>query len=145
MAEVHIVDIDSVQWDIKDLPLTQRVAALEEAMTVKDLPDVEINMQPGYTVAEKQVYEHYKVGKIHFMIMRFDNLAGTNIGTSITANIAEIDLHPKKVTTFLLNDYRGPAILRCNLYPNGIISVSESVGVTSGANNCYGELIFAEE
>lgn len=30
MAEVHIVDIDGEQWDMKDLPLTQRVANLEE-------------------------------------------------------------------------------------------------------------------
>lgn len=30
MAEVHIIDIDGEQWDIKDLPLTQRVITLEE-------------------------------------------------------------------------------------------------------------------
>lgn len=30
MAEVHIVDIDGEQWNIKDQPLTQRVATLEE-------------------------------------------------------------------------------------------------------------------
>ena len=29
MAEVHIVDIQGEQWDIKDLPLTERVAVLE--------------------------------------------------------------------------------------------------------------------
>lgn len=29
MAEVHIVDIDGEQWDIKDLPLTTRVENLE--------------------------------------------------------------------------------------------------------------------
>lgn len=28
MAEVHIVDIDGEQWDMKDQPLTERVAAL---------------------------------------------------------------------------------------------------------------------
>lgn len=33
MAEVHIVDIDGEQWDMKDLPLTQRVAAFEEKTT----------------------------------------------------------------------------------------------------------------
>lgn len=33
MAEVHIVDIDGEQWDIKDQPLTTRVAALEEKAT----------------------------------------------------------------------------------------------------------------
>ena len=36
MAEVHIVDIDGEQWDIKDLPLTQRVAILEEKATLKE-------------------------------------------------------------------------------------------------------------
>lgn len=33
MAEVHIVDIDGEQWDIKDLPLTSRVAILEEKIS----------------------------------------------------------------------------------------------------------------
>lgn len=144
MPEVHIVDIDGEQWDMKDLPLTQRVAALEEAITVKDLPDVEINMQSGYTATEKRAFEHYKVGKIHFINIQFDNLAGNYIGTSLTANIAKIDLYPKKGTSFILNDYKSPAVLRCQLRPNGIIAVSESVGVTSGNNSCYGELIFAE-
>lgn len=35
MAEVHIVDIDGEQWDIKDSPLTSRVAALETKTTVE--------------------------------------------------------------------------------------------------------------
>lgn len=34
MAEVHIVDIDGEQWDIKDLPLTTRVANLETKTSV---------------------------------------------------------------------------------------------------------------
>lgn len=33
MAEVHIVDIDGEQWDIKDLPLTTRVATLENKIS----------------------------------------------------------------------------------------------------------------
>lgn len=33
MAEVHIVDIDGEQWDIKDLPLTSRVAILEDKIS----------------------------------------------------------------------------------------------------------------
>ena len=35
MAEVHIVDIDGEQWDIKDRPLTQRVANLETNIDTK--------------------------------------------------------------------------------------------------------------
>ena len=30
MADVKIIDIDNVQWNIKDLPLTQRVSALAQ-------------------------------------------------------------------------------------------------------------------
>lgn len=32
MADVKIIDIDNVQWNIKDLPLTQRVSALAQEM-----------------------------------------------------------------------------------------------------------------
>lgn len=32
MADVKIIDIDNEQWNIKDLPLTQRVSALAQEM-----------------------------------------------------------------------------------------------------------------
>lgn len=50
MAEVHIVDIAGEQWDIKDLPLTQRVAILEtltnklqEETELTELDDIVLN------------------------------------------------------------------------------------------------------
>lgn len=33
MQDVKIIDIDNVQWNIKDLPLTQRVSALAQEMS----------------------------------------------------------------------------------------------------------------
>ena len=33
MADVKIIDIDNEQWNIKDLPLTQRVSALAQEMS----------------------------------------------------------------------------------------------------------------
>ena len=35
MAEVHIVDIDGEQWDIKDLPLTTKVNLLGDTTKIK--------------------------------------------------------------------------------------------------------------
>lgn len=145
MADVKTVDIDGSQWSMKDQEARNRIAALEEAVSVKDLPNVVIKMKSGYTATTKDIYAHYSVGKIHFMTIRIDNLAGANIGTSITANIASINLYPKKETSFILNDYMDKAILRCCLFTDGTIAVGESVGVTPGSNSCYGELIFAEE
>lgn len=144
MADVKIVDIDNVQWNMKDQEARNRIANLEEAVSVKDLQNVAIKMNSGYTATIKDIYAHYSVGKIHFMTVRFDNLAGTNIGTGATANIASINLYPKKETSFILNDFMNRAILRCCLFVDGTIAVGESIGVTSGSNSCYGELIFAE-
>ena len=145
MQDVKIVDIDNVQWNIKDQEARNRIAKLEEAVSVKDLKDVEMKMKPDYTASIKMAYNHYSVGKIHFMTIRFDSLAGINIGTGATANVASINLYPKKETSFILYDYMNKAILRCYLYTDGTIAVGESLGVTSGNNSCYGELIFAEE
>ena len=145
MADVKIIDIDNEQWNIKDQEARNRIAKLEETVSVKDLQDVEIKMKPGHTASIKMAYNHYSVGKIHFMTIRFDSLTGINIGTSATANVASINLYPKKETTFILYDYINKAILRCYLYTDGTIAVGESLGVTSGNNSCYGELIFAEE
>lgn len=145
MADVKIVDIDNEQWNMKDQEARNKIAILEEAVSVKDLQDAVINMKSGYTSSIKMAYNHYSVGKIHFMTLRFDNLAGINIGTSATANIATINLYPKKETTFILYDYMNKAVLRCFLYTDSTIAVGESLGVISGNNSCYGELIFAEE
>lgn len=46
MAEVHIVDIDGEQWDIKDLPLTERVAALETKLNGYKTIRHDISQQP---------------------------------------------------------------------------------------------------
>ena len=145
MADVKIVDIDNVQWNMKDQLARDKIATLEEAVSVKDLQKVEIKMKSGYTTSTRDAYNHYSVGKIHFMTIRIDNLSGANIGTSVTANIASINLYPKKETTFILYDYMNKAILRCYLYTDGTIAVGESLGVVQGNNSCYGELIFAEE
>lgn len=144
MAEVHIIDIDGEQWDIKDLPLTERITVLEELSSTKDLPDVLLNIAPGYTTAVRSISNHYCFGKIHFMSIRISNLAGNNIGTTSTAFIGSINIYPKKDTTFILYDYINNAILRGYLRPSGEIAIGESKGVVPGNNIILGELIFAE-
>lgn len=144
MADVKIIDIDNEQWNMKDQEARNKIANLEKLFITEDLPDVKIDLITGYTASDIKGYAHYKIGKIHFITIRIDNLAGTNIGTNFTANIASVNLYPKKETSFILNDFKNRAVLRCFLSTDGTIAVGESVGVTSGSNNCFGELIFAE-
>lgn len=144
MAEVHIVDIDGERWDIKDLSLTERVAVLEDAISVKMLPNVPINMASGYSTKVRSASNHYSVGKIHFISISFNGLQGNNIGTYNLAAIGQIDLRPAKQTDFFLFDYTNRVMMRCYLRIDGFIVISKSYGVKQGDNDCYGQLIFAE-
>lgn len=144
MQDVKIIDIDNVQWNIKDQEARNKITNLENLFIAEDLPDVVIELNTGYTAAEIRGYAHYKIGKIHFVTFLIRDLAGNAIGTGNTANVATTNLRPKKETSFIINDYKNKAILRCYIDSNGTLAVAESVGSVSGSNTSYGELIFAE-
>ena len=144
MQDVKIIDIDNEQWNMKDQEARNKIANLEKLFIAEDLPDIEINLNAGYTALGIQGYSHYKIGKIHFVTFLIRELAGPAIGTGNTANIATTNLRPKKETSFIMNDYKNKAILRCYIDSNGTLAVAESVGSVSGSNTSYGELIFAE-
>ena len=144
MADVKIVDIDNVQWNIKDQLARDKITELEKLFIAESLPDVEINLNAGYTAMDIQGYAHYKIGKIHFVLFFIRGLAGPAIGTISTTIIATTNLRPKEKTSFIMYDYRNKAILRCYVDYNGALAVAESLGVESGSNISYGELIFAE-
>lgn len=145
MADISKIDIDGVQWNIKDQDARNRIVTLEENASVQDIVTEYIDLKQGYTAQLAIADFHYKVGKIHFINMRLQNIKGTYIGTSSTANIGLLNIRPKKMTTFLLYDYINKAILRCYIDKDGSICLGESLGVAQGNNDCFGELIFAEE
>ena len=145
MAEVAKIDIDGIQWDIKDQNARNRITELEKNLVTQDLEDVKINLNSGYTASEANLIQHYKVGKIHFMDVRITDISGTNIGTDKTAHMGFINIHSKKRTNFLLFEYKSNKTMRCFIEPTGEIGIGESPGITQGNNYCIGELIFAEE
>lgn len=144
MALVKIVDIDGVQWEMKDQTARDKITNLEENNTTKDLQDIIVNLKEGYEAVSATINQHYSYGKIHFALINLINIKGNNIGTSTTTYIASLNVHPKKSTTFLMNDYKNKAVLRCSISPDGTLTIEESTGVISGDNVCYGEIIFAE-
>ncbi len=144
MTEVKIIDIDGVQWEMKDQTARDKIANLEENNTTKDLPDITINLESGYEAESVEAINHYSYGKIHFAIIHIVNIKGINIGTDKTAYIASLNIYPKKVTTFLMYDYKNNTVSRGYLFLDGKIALAESIGVAQGNNIIYGELIFAE-
>ena len=145
MADVKTVDIDGSQWSMKDQVARDKIVTLEENNITQDLPDINIEMNVGFTATTANLTFHYKVGKIHFARVELRNISGGKIGTSQTNSFGVINIRPKKETSFMLYDYENNAILRCNLDTNGTVSAGESIGVVQGKNICLGEIIFAEE
>lgn len=144
MALVKIIDIDGVQWEMKDQTARNKITDIEKNISTEDLQDITINLSKDYTAELFLIRNHYKTGKIHFIDINIKNIKGLNLGTDQTAIIGSINLHPAKETSFILVDCFAPAVLRCFLSTDGSFSIGESKGLVSGNNNIYGELIFAE-
>ena len=144
MADVKIIDIDGEQWNIKDQDAREKVAIIEENISTQDLQDAQITMKKGYTCKEARIYNHYKVGKIHFAIIRIENLSGNEVGGTRDIQIAYTDLFPIKTTAFIVRDCKAPGTARCYLDKYGTLSIGEGNGIENGNNVIFGEVIFAE-
>ena len=144
MAEAKIIDIDGVQWSIKDQTARDKITDIEKNISTQDLQDVTTYLNNGFQADSILLKNHYKAGKIHFIDVNIKNIRGYNLGTDQTAPAITTELHPIKETSFVLIDGIAPATLRCFLREDGTIAIGESKGLTTGNNNIYGELIFAE-
>lgn len=80
MAEVHIVDIDGEQWNIKDKPLTTRVDALEERTTK--------NFE--YSIAEQEIGKWVDGEKLYRAVI-------TGSTTSRAVDISLVDKNIKNI------------------------------------------------
>ena len=121
MADVKIVDIDNVQWNMKDQEARNRIAILEtEIQKLKTVEKWEYNIPiyGGEIVARKQ-------GNVV-------NVTGVNIGTSkgLPTDIGDIDLavlperfRPSTINFFMVRT-SGSYITQIGgaVYPNGAIN-----------------------
>ena len=144
MEVVNTLDIDGTQWEIRDEEARKKIADLEYQLSTQELQDITIKMNENYNSSYAVMYNHYKVGKIHFMNVVLSNISGENIGTTSAAIIGLINIKPKKVTGFLLHDYVNNVTFYCYLDENGFVVIADSMGLAQGNNACLGQLIFAE-
>ena len=145
MAEVAKIDIDGVQWDIKDQEARNRITELEGNAIVQGLSDINITINKGYTVTKAVLSEHCKIGKIHFATIVLQNLNGENIGTTSTALIGKIPLNLFNTVQVLLFNAYNSVVSRCYISKDGTIAIAESTGIPNGNNYIVGEIIFVEE
>lgn len=125
MPEVHIVDIDGEQWDIKDLPLTQRVAILEEKATLKEFrktqapwnitgykkngnAQIVVSLTPTSPISEKSININEALPdgwrpNIVCRVTFIDNNTDTPIGQAIVSTSGNISFYVNKNESFTVN------------------------------------------
>lgn len=144
MALVKIVDIDGVQWEMKDQTARDKITDIEKKISTESLPDIKITLESGYTCKSITATNHYKIGKIHFTSVRIEDLSGNGIGTTSSTKIAVLNINAIKQTSFILRDYRAPTTARGFIDTDGSLWLGESNGIAQNNNTILGELIFAE-
>lgn len=142
MAEVYIVDIDGEQWDIKDMPLTRRVAILEQLLTVETKGNEEITLEPGFSASEKIVQNIVQYGNITQCNFVITNLAGNGIGADKTIKFGTCNLKVKATYAFVLRDYITGNTVWLSIASNGGIYLSRSTNITPGNNALRGGITF---
>lgn len=144
MAEVKTIDIDGVQWEMKDQTARNKITDIEKNISTEDLPDVQVTLESGYTCRSITMQNHYKAGKIHFVEIVINDISGDNVGTLTTIKIAKSNLIAKKTTSCILRDYIAAITIRGSIDQNGYIYLEETNGINQGNNAIRGEIIFAE-
>lgn len=144
MQDVKIIDIDNVQWNIKDQEARNQIAALEESLTIKDIGEIGITLKEGYTATEANILSISKYGKLNIGGLSITNLAGNNIGTTISTPIGSINRNIGNYVSAIFIEYISQKPVRISIQKDGIIVISESGGITSGSNAIRGQLIWLD-
>lgn len=141
MAEVHIVDIDGEQWDIKDMPLNKRVEILEQLLTVETKENEVITLEPGFSAPIKRIINIVQFGNIVQCNFSIINLTGNGIGSNTSVKFGNCSLKGKSSHDFILRDDISGNTVSLSIASNGDIYLTKSAGITSGRNTLRGSIM----
>lgn len=144
MEKASIIDIQGVQWAIKDQEATDNINAIKEQLTPKKLNRISIEMNEGYSVTSAFITNIVQFGRIHIGNIFIDNISGNNIGTTNEAKFGIVPLKPFDIVHSICIDYETGKIARIGIQENGDISFLESLGVPNGYNKIRGQIVWIE-
>lgn len=144
MEKVSIIDIQGVQWAIKDQEAIDNINALKEQLTPKKLNGISIEMNEGYSAKSAFITNIVQFGRIHIGNIFIDNISGNNIGTTNEAKFGIVSFKPFDLIHTLCFDYETGKVARIGIQKNGDIGLLESLGVPNGNNKIRGQIVWIE-
>lgn len=144
MEKASIIDIQGVQWLIKDQEAADNINAIKDQLTPKKLNRISIEMNEGYSATSKIISNIVQFGRIHIGNIFIDNISGNNIGTTNEAKFGIVPFKPFDLIHALCFDYETGKIARLGIQTNGDISLLESLGVPNSNNKIRGQIVWIE-
>lgn len=144
MEKASIIDIQGVQWAIKDQEATDNINAIKDRLTPKKLNGMSIEMNEGYSANTALILNVVQFGRIHIGNIFIDNISGNNIGTTNEAKFGIVPFKPFDIIHALCLEYETGKVARIGIQENGDISFLESLGVPNGNNKIRGQIIWIE-
>ena len=144
MQDVKIVDIDNVQWNIKDQEARNNINILKEQLTPKKINDISITLNEGYSATIALILNIIQFGRMRIGNIFINNISGNNIGTTEQAKIGTVSFKPFDLIHDICLEYKTGKVARIGIEKNGDISFLESLGVPNGDNSIRGQIVWIE-
>lgn len=144
MEKVSIIDIQGVQWAIKDQEATDNINAIKDQLTPKKINGISIEINQGYSATIALILNIIQFGRMRIGNIFIDNISGNNIGTTNEAKFGIVHFKPFDIINAICFDYETGKVARLGIQKNGDISFLESLGVPNGNNKIRGQIVWIE-
>lgn len=144
MADVKIVDIDNVQWNIKDQVARNKIAEIEQLLKTEVVGEIPIVLNSGNSAERTKIISVQKFGKMYIGLIIIENLNAKNIGTLYRTDIGTLNVNVLNNTYSLGFDYKSGNTVRIRISPDKKIFFEESSGVSNGNNGIFAPITWIE-
>ena len=134
MEVVNTLDIDGTQWEIQDAEARNKLAVIEDFLTAKEMPSINIKFNNGYHAKESLINFVQKYGKLYMGLLYIDNLSGNGIGTNDETYFGNVDISLNTRVDAVGIEYLSSKPVRVSIDKNGSVHMQESAGITNGDN-----------
>ena len=144
MAEVAKIDIDGIQWDIKDQVARDKITEIEQLLKTEVINNIPINLNSGNSADEARITSIQKFGKMYMGLIVIENINASNVGTLNRVNVGTININVLNSTYTLGFDYKSGKTVRIRINPDKSITFEESSGVSNGNNGIRAPITWIE-
>ena len=144
MADVKIIDIDNVQWNMKDQEARNKIIEIEQLLKTEVVADIPIVLNSGNSADNARIISIQKFGKMYIGLIVIENANANNIGTLNRANLGTVNINVLSNTFSLGFEYKSGKTVRIKVGSDKSISIEESVGVSNGNNGIRAPITWLE-